>query len=85
MQEQTDSFDKKLDKRLQEQTDSFDKKLDKRLQEQTDKLLNQMDKKNREQTDEICTVIRDVMDLTDKLYVTKEEFEKHLSNPQAHR
>lgn len=76
---------KEFDQKLKKQSDMLIGKIDEKNREQTVELIQLMDSKNREQTDEICGVIRDVIDVNDALYVTKEEFKKHTSTIHAHQ
>ena len=80
------SLEKKLSSSLERKLSTkLEKVLATKLDQHSKMLFEQMDIKNRKQTDELSGIIRDLMDSTDRLYVSKEDFEKHSSDLHAHQ
>ena len=88
----------KIDKRLGEQSESIDQKLieisgnfDKKLEEQGIKFDTKLEdikiyiqEENKKQTDDIYSVIREGNTRNDQIFVSRDEFNDHTSNPRAH-
>ena len=73
-----------IERKLERGLDEMKQFIRNENEKQTQELTELMDRKNREQTDEIGKVINDSNTVTDMNYIRREEFEKHISDPQAH-